>query len=174
MRRVSLNARLMQDAAASDEIYVALFEITHPDLPAPIRLSTDNKDRLSEDPLYYGTRSTWRGADPITEPYLWVVASALMPSDLEDAPASATLILENLDQRMAEVVLSFTEVATLHMACVLASSPDLVEAEFTDLSITAAEINAGEITLSISREEIELEYVPGGRMTTSTFPGLWR
>ena len=173
MRRVSLNARLIQDAPASDEIYVALFEITHPDLPAPIRLSTDNTERLSDDPLYYGTRSTWRN-NHSTEPFLWVVASALMPSDLEDAPASATLILENLDQRMAEVVLSFTSVATLHMACVLASSPDLVEAEYTDLFITTADINAGEITLSINREEIELHLVPGGRMTTSTFPGLYR
>lgn len=68
MRRVSLNARLAQDALGSDEIYVALFEINHPDLEKPIRLSTDNTERLSVEPLYYGTRSTWRG--PIRSPIL--------------------------------------------------------------------------------------------------------
>lgn len=172
MRRVSLNARLAQDAQATAEIYVALFEIEHPELENPIRFSTDNTERLSSDPLYYGTRSTWRGANPISDPYLWIVASALLPSDLEDAPASAQVVLENLDQEIVNVVRSFTSPATIHMAVVLASSPNLIEAEYTDLHIIAADIDAGEISLSISREEIELEYVPGGRMTARMFPGL--
>ncbi|WP_320200491.1 hypothetical protein RMR16_008645 [Agrobacterium sp. rho-13.3] len=174
MRRVSLNARLAQDAQASAEIYVALFQIEHPELEKPIRLSTDNTERLSSDPLYYGTRSTWRGANPIKEPFLWIVASAVMPSDLDDAPATASLVLENLDQEMVNLVRSFTTPASIHMAVVMASSANLIEAEFTDLNITSADINAGEISLSISREEIELEYVPGGRMTARTFPGLHR
>ncbi|MCM2431950.1 hypothetical protein [Agrobacterium rosae] len=172
MRRVSLNARMAQDAQASAEIYVALFQIEHPELERPIRLSTDNTERLSSDPLYYGTRSTWRGANPIRDPFLWIVASAVMPSDLEDAPATAQLVLENLDQEIVNLVRSFTSPATIHMAVVMASSPNLIEAEYTDLNIISADIDAGEISLSISREEIELEYVPGGRMTARTFPGL--
>lgn len=172
MRRVSLNARMAQDAQASAEIYVALFQIEHPELERPIRLSTDNTERLSSDPLYYGTRSTWRGANPIRDPFLWIVASAVMPSDLEDAPATAQLVLENLDQEIVNLVRSFTSPATIHMAVVMASSPNLIEAEYTDLNIISADINAGEISLSISREEIELEYLPGGRMTARTFPGL--
>ncbi|KJF67399.1 hypothetical protein [Rhizobium nepotum] len=174
MRRISFNARMAQDAQATSEIYVALFEIEHPELVKPIRLSTDNTERLSSDPLYYGTRSTWRGANPITEPFLWVVASTLLPSDQEDAPAAATLILENLDQEMVNVVRSFTTPATIHMAVVLASSPNLVEAEYTDLNIVSSDIDAGEISLTITREEIELELVPGGRMSARTFPGMHR
>jgi len=172
MRTVSLNARLAQDAHASDEIHVALFEIEHADLPEPILLSTDNADRISLEPLVYGTRSTWRST--ASRDFLWIIASTVLPSDLDDAPAAATIILENLDRRMAEVVRSFTTPATFHMAVVLSSSPDLVEAEYTELLLTSAEITAGEITLSISREEIESEYVPGGRMTARTFPGLHR
>ncbi len=172
MRIVSLNTRLAHDAQASDDIYVVLFEIEHPDLATSILLSTDNADRISLEPLIYGTRSTWRSA--ATRDFLWIVASTVLPSDLDDAPAAATIILENLDRQMAEVVRSFTSPATFHMAVVLASSPDLVEAEYTDLLLTSAEITAGEITLSISREEIESEYVPGGRMTARTFPGLHR
>jgi hypothetical protein len=173
MRRVSLNARLAQDAEATAELYVVLFEINHPLLPAPIRLSTDNTERLSEDPLYYGTRSNWRGANPVTEPFLWVVASTVLPSDQEDAPASAKLVLENIDTEMVRLVRSFTDIATIHMAVVLASSPSLIEVEYTDLEIISADINAGEITLSISREEIENEYFPGGRMSRDGFPGLY-
>lgn len=174
MRRVSLNARLSQDAEASDEIHAVLFEIEHPDLIAPILLSTDNTERLSDEPLYYGTRSLWRSQNGRAREFLWIVASTLLPSDLDDAPAAATIILENLDRSMAELIRSFTDPATIHMAAVLASSPDLVEAEYTDLLLTSAEITAGEITLSVSREEIESEYVPGGRMTAQAFPGMHR
>ncbi len=172
MRRLSLNARQMQNDLNTSEIYVVLFNITHPDLDAPIRLSTDNADRIQTDPVIYGTRSNWRGANPITEPYLWIVASAILPGDLDETPASATLALENLDREMVRLVRSFTTPATVAMAVVLASSPDEVEAEWTDLLITSADIDAGEIQLSISREEIENEYFPSGRMTRDRFPGL--
>lgn len=174
MRRVSLNARMLQDAEASGELYVVLIEIAHPDLDEPILLSTDNTERLSDDPLYYGTRSLWRSQTGRKREFLWVVASTLLPSDLDDAPASATIILENLDRRIAEVTRSFTAPAVVAMAVVLASSPDQVEAEYSDLKLTSSEIKAGEVTLSISREEVESEYVPGGRMTSQTFPGLHR
>ena len=174
MRRVSLNARLMQDADVIDELYAVLLEITHPELPEPILLSTDNAERLSDEPLIYGTRSTWRSENGARRDFLWIVASTLLPSDLDDAPASATIVLENLDRRMAEIVRSFTDPATINIGVVLASSADLIEAEYTGLLLTSAEITAGEISLSISREEIESELVPGGRMTSRTFPGLHR
>jgi hypothetical protein len=172
-RRLSLNARMLQDAEASDEIPVVLFEINHSDLDKPIRLSTDNTERLSDDPPYFGTRSKWRGANPVTEPFLWVTASTVLPSDEEDAPAAGTLILENLDSEMVRLVRSFTEIATIHLAVVLASSPDLVEDEYTDLQIISCDIDAGEITLSFTREEIEAEYFPAGRMSRQRFPGLY-
>lgn len=172
MRRLSLNARLAHEETSSAEIEVVLFLIEHPDLEAPIRLSTDNTERISDDPLMYGTRSNWRGASPVTDPYLWVIASAVLPSDSEDAPAQATLILENMDSEMVAIVRSFTDLATVSMAVVLASSPNRVEVEFTGLQIVSAEITAGEITLSLSRDEIELEPFPAGRLSKHRFPGL--
>lgn len=173
-QRLSLNARQANQTANSAEIEVVLFEITHPDLEAPIRLSTDNTERLSDDPLIYGTRSAWRGADPDTDPYLWIIASAVLPDDAEDAPAAAQLVLENLDSRMVEVLRSYTGQATVAMAVVLAATPDLIEAEWHGLRLTNAEGTASEISLSLSREEIELEPFPSGRMTHQNFPGLWR
>lgn len=173
MRRVSLNARRMQDDQVDAEIAVVLFEFLHPSLPKPIRLSTDNKDVISYDPYYLGTRSTWRGANPITDPYLWIVASAVLPSDEDDMPASATLVLENLDSEMVKVVRSFTDVATVAIAVVMASSPNLVEFEHEGLELMSCDIDAGQIVLSLSREEIEMERFPPGRMTRQRFPGLF-
>jgi len=171
-RRISLNARQAHDDQSSAQIEVVLFEITHPALEAPIRLSTDNTEHLSSDPFTYGTRSAWRGADPLSDPYLWIIASAVVPDDNEDAPAASQIVLENLDARIAEILRSFTDQATVHMAVVLASTPDDIEGEWLDMRLMSAEGTASEITLSLSREEIELEYFPSGRMTRHKFPGL--
>ncbi len=172
MRRVSLNARLAQDAQATEEIYCALFAITHPALARPIRLSSDNTTRLSTEPLMYGTRSTWMGANPATDPYLWVVASTILPSDLDDAPAAGNIVLENVDNEIAILLRSFTDLAVINMAVVLASSPNLVEAEWRGMNIVSSDIDAGEVMISFSREDIGDEYFPAGRMSRERFPGL--
>ena len=78
MRRVSLNARRAFDAELSDQVEVALFRFEHSALAAPVLLSTDPTVRLGTDPLTYGTRSAWMGADPASEPYLFVLASVLV------------------------------------------------------------------------------------------------
>ncbi|QND45196.1 hypothetical protein HB780_05420 (plasmid) [Rhizobium lusitanum] len=174
MRRVSLNARLAQDAQNTSEIYVALFCIEHSMLDSPVRLSTDPTERLQNEPLMYGTRSTWLDANTVTDPYLFVLASTVLPSDLDDAPAEGNIVLENVDNDIAKLLRSFSDLATIHIAVVLASSPSLVEAEYQNLKITSATINAGEVTLSFSRENVEEEYVPAGRMTKNRFPGLHR
>lgn len=172
-RALSLNARLALDAPASAEIEAVLIEISHPDLTDPIRLSTDNTERLTVDPLTYGTRSGWRGADPLNEPYLWVVAQAVVPGDDADAPAQATLVLENLDSAMVELLRSFTDPAQIAMAVVMAATPDLIEAEWTGLLLTKADADAGQIVLSLGRDEVEMEPFPPGRMTRRNFPGIW-
>lgn len=173
-RRVSLNARQALIDPVSAEIDVVLIEITHPDLDAPIRLSTDNTERISDEPLIYGTRSTWRGADPATDPYLWIIASAVLPDDADDAPAQAQIVLENLDAQLTEVLRSYTDMATVAIAVVEAATPSLIEAEWHGMLLSNAEGTSAEITLSLSRDEIELEHFPAGRMTRQKFPGLWR
>ncbi|MBR26589.1 MAG: hypothetical protein CML46_06565 [Rhodobacteraceae bacterium] len=169
-----MNARTALDAASSAEVEVALFTIEHASLDAPVRLSTDPTERLSTDPLSYGTRSTWLDANPVMEPFLFVLVSAELPSDQEDAPAAATLVLENVDNDIAALLRSFTDRPVIHMAVVLAASPDLVEAEWRDLRIVAAEGDAGEVSLTLSRAPIEDELVPMDRFTKDRFPGLFR
>ncbi len=170
-RRVSLNARQAHDELSSPEIEVVLICIEHPELEAPIRLSTDNAVRISTDPLVYGTVSSWAGGSA-DDPYLWVIASAILPGDAEDAPAQATIALENLDAGMVQIVRSFTDLATVRIAVVLAGTPNRVEGEWSGLQIVSADITAGEIRLTLSRDEIELEPFPAGRMSKYRFPGL--
>jgi hypothetical protein len=174
MRRVSLNARRAFDAQLSDQVEVALFRFEHSALAAPVLLSTDPTVRLGTDPLTYGTRSAWMGADPASEPYLFVLASAEIPGDQEDAPAAGGLVLENVTNDIATQLRAIGTRATVHMAVVLAATPDVVEVEFRNLKLISAEGDASEVSLAISRQPIEEEYAPMDRMTRDRFPGLHR
>ncbi|WP_126975032.1 hypothetical protein [Frigidibacter oleivorans] len=174
MRRLSLNARRAHDEPVSPDVEIALIHITHPALTHPIRLSTDPTVRLSVDPLAYGTRSTWMGADPLTEPYLFVLVSAELPSDLEDAPSEATLVLEAVTNDIARLLRSFTSRPLVSMAVVLASSPDLIETQYRDLRLVSSDGTASEVEIGLSRQPIEEEPFPSIRFTKDRFPGLHR
>lgn len=172
MRRVSLNARRSQDASASDEVEVILFKITHDDLDMPIRLSTDPTERISVDPLAYGTRSTWLTTDG--SPFLFCLLSTMLPDDQEDQPQAASVVIEVVDREIAAMLRSTTKRAAVDMAVVLGSSPDLIEAEWRGLELITAEGDAGEIRLTISRDPITSEPYPARRMTRNVMPGLHR
>lgn len=169
-RSISLNNRISHDAEATDELEVVLLLITHPDLDEPIRLSTDPTDRLSIEPLAYGTQSTWQTDDG--SPFLFVLASSLLPDDQEEAPAAATITLEAVDNRIAEQLNSTIERATVDMALVLASSPDKLEFETRGLKLIESSGNASEVSLKLSRDPLTSEPWPSARMTRSRFPGL--
>lgn len=173
MRRISLNARLAHDAATTTETEVHLLQFEHASLAAPIRLSTDPTEVISTDPKMYGTVSTWNGGSK-SAPYQFVLASTGVPGEGEDGTIPANIVIENVDRRIAEILRSFTDRATCHMATVLASSPDVIEAEYRDYRLIAAEGDAAEITLEISRQPIEDETVPMDRFTPARFPGLFR
>lgn len=172
MKSISLNWRAAQDDQYSDEIPIYLFEITHDDLDKPIRVSTDNTERLSTDPLYYGTRSTWRGADPDTEPFLFVVAEAKIPDDTDGGTTETQLVLLALDAEYMEILRSFTTPAVIHLGVFLASDPNTPEAEFFDQELAVSEWSEGQIALTLSRDDIDLEHFPAGRMIRTFFPGL--
>ena len=173
-REISKSARQAFEDATSSEGEIALFVFEHSSLTDPLRICTNPTDRLSDDPLAYGTRSTWQGANPTTDPYLFVLMSAEAPGDQEDATASATIILENVDNRISEVLRSFTDLATVHMAVVLASSPNIVEAEYLNMNLLSADGDAGEVQLTIGRKPLDEEDVPRDRFTKDRFQGLHR
>lgn len=175
MRRVSLNYRIALDAANTDEVEVVLAHITHPDLDAAVKLSTDPTERLSVEPIAYGTHSTWMATGPQdSEPFSFILMDALLPDDQEDAPPAARLAIAALDSSLAAALRSTSELATVSLAVVLASTPDVIEAEFLGLKLVQADGDAAEIVLSVTLDPLTVEPSPPDRMTRARFPGLHR
>lgn len=172
-RTLSLTARTFGQAAASGEVAVVLIQIEHASLDAPVRISSDPTVLLSEEPLRYGTRSTWNGSDPATEPFVFAVASFVLPGDQEDAPAAMQLVLDLFDAALVTKLRSVNTQSTLHVAVVFASAPDLVEMEWRGLRVVSADYGE-RLTISATRRPIEEEAVPKDRFTKDRFPGLFR
>ncbi|QXN67991.1 hypothetical protein [Microcystis phage Mwe-Yong1] len=172
MRKLSLNARAAHDGTSSAEVEVALVRIVHPETQAVIRLSSDPTERLSAEPLTYGTRSTWLTDDG--SPFLFVLISVLLPDDKEEAPGAAQMVLDAVDESTARLLRSTVRRATMDVAVVLAASPDRVEAQFRNFRLINAEGNDQQITLSYTRDQMTGEPWPAGRMSREWFPGLFK
>ena len=121
-RVLSLNAARQVDALASDQVAVFLVIIEHIDLAEPLRISSDNKDRLSTEPLTYGTLSTYGSVDGSAKPFYFVGMKVLPPDDEEDAEPTATLVIDVLDADMVNLLTSTTIAATGRIAIVMADT----------------------------------------------------
>jgi hypothetical protein len=166
-RTVPLTAREATNAERVALVGIVLATITHPDLDAPVRISSDPTERISIDPLAYGTRSNG-------EAFYFILMSATHPDDQDGQPIAGQLILENVDADMVAVMRSFSEPASVDLDIVLSTAPDDIQISYRDLKITHADGDAEKVTLTISREPLTGEPWPAARMTKSRLPGLWR
>lgn len=117
-------------------------------------------------------RSSWRNPDG--EPYLYIVMQAVVPDEVGDAPAAASILIEVFDDVTGPMLLSITEPATVHMALVLGSDPDDVKREWLDLDLVGAPIADGDVTLDLSKEPRTAEPFPVERFTKDRYPGQHR
>ena len=146
-----------------------LVTIRHPSLGTPVYLSNHPTERVSIDPLTYGTRS----AGIV---YGFVLMAAVIPDDQKDSPPKTTLAFENVDIDTAAVLRGITPgtYASIDLAVVLSSTPDLIEAQFLNLRGVRSTYDAAQVSLDISSEPFTSEPMPDGRMTASRFPGLFQ
>ena len=165
-RTVSETFRRALYAAQTDEVIVALLTITHDDLAEPVRLSTDATERLSADPLSYGTTS--RG-----EVYQFVPISVVLSGETDDAPPQVALEVDNVDQSLITMVRSITAPASVAIEIVLASDPDTGEIEFPAMLTGSADYDAEVVRFSLEVDSLASEPFPGTSFVPSMFPGLF-
>lgn len=170
MKRISLNMRMQLDAQASAEIEAILVRVVTPDNQV-IRLSTDPTERISVEPLRYGTRSTWL-SDNGPETFWFIGMTAILPDDQEDAPQAASIAFELIDAEISEMLRSTIERSQFDMAVILVSDPNTVEHEVIGLEIVESSGDSSQVVIKASRVPRSSESWPKDRMTRQRFPGL--
>jgi len=169
-RTLSLRGTRAAHADGADgEVYVTLVEISHPSLPEPIRLSSDPTERITTDPLVYGTRRDG-------EVYEFALTAAQLPDDEDGALPTVTLGVEVPGAETIKLLRSIPvgEPATAWLGLVLAATPDVLEAEYDDLEVADTPLADGLLKLVMAHADYYDEPWPRERMTAGRFPGLRR
>ncbi len=164
---MSLNGRAQLAAEHRGGVPIWLLTFQHPQLAAPIRLSSDPTTRLSIDPYILGTISR-------ANPYLWVPMDLTLPADDEEAPPQIRITIEAVDRTIFQVIRASREPATCTIELVWSFSPGLVELTLDHMEVVSAPYDETQVTVNLSQESFWGETWPTGRFSPTYFPGLHR
>jgi len=165
-RTVSLTLRTAANAEATGEILIFLVTVTHELLETPLRFSSDPTERLSVDPLVYGTSS--RG-----DTYSFLPLGLVLPDDSDGTPPAIKLTIDNVSRDMIPLLRSVSTPATVTVELVLASDPDTVEVAWPDFDLVNASYDAGQVSIDLAVNALATEPYPAGSFTPSGFPGMF-
>jgi hypothetical protein len=165
-RTVSSSFISAANAQETDEVIICLLTVTHEEIPEPIYLSSDATERLSADPLIYGTTS--RGNQ-----YLYLPFEFTLPDDKSDSPPRVLLTMDNTGRDLVALLRSISTPADVLVEIVLASDLDQVELVMPSLQLGDVTINEGSISASLVADTLINEPYPAGLFTPGAFPGLF-
>jgi hypothetical protein len=166
VRVLSLNLREALFSQESGEVPIFLIEITHPDLPEPIRLTTDATTRLSTDPLIYGTVS--RGTT-----YLYAGIDVTIPDEQDKSPPASKLTIANVTRDLIPLARSVNSPPSVKIEAVLASAPDDVEMNWPALDMSNLTYDASALQFDLTMDALVTEPYPSGTFSPAYFSGLF-
>lgn len=166
MRVLSLNFRKAIFAQESGEVPVFLATITHPTLTDPIRLTTDPTQRISTDPLKYGTISR-------SETYLYAGIDIAIPDEQDKSPPASKLTIENVTRDLIPLARSVNTPPKVTIEAILASDPDVVETSWPDFDMSNLQASATQLIFDLTVDSLSSEPYPADTFSPAHFPGLF-
>ena len=162
-RGVSLEFIAAVNAQETDEAFIVLVTIDHPDLPEPIYLNSSGANIDSRVSLGLG-------------PWLACPFQVTLSDDSDDRPPQAKLVIDNVDRGLVAAIREaaaggVAPVVTLEV--VKASAPDLVEMVLTDFEMREITYNSLTIETTLTLESLFNEPACGYSFTPTHFPGLF-
>jgi hypothetical protein len=158
-RDVSLDFIAAVNAQETDEAFIVLVTIDHPDLPEPVYLNNSGANLVSR-----------------TIPFLACPFQPTLSDDSDDRPPQAKLVIDNIDRTLvASLRLAaaggVAPVVTLEL--VKASAPDVVEAAFTDFEMREITYDSLTIEAILTLEGLFKEPACGYSFSPTYFSGLY-
>lgn len=143
----------------TDEVWVTLLTLDHPDIPEDVR--PWRFAGAPEDVISRGHRFIAYGFD-----------FELPAADGETLP-QARLTIDNVDRLLMETARSIQGPVSVLVEVVLASQPDIVEQAWEGMRIISIETDRAQIGGTLSYEDVLSAAWPAGEFTPTDFPGLF-
>ena len=155
-RDTSLTFRQAIHAQETSEAFLVLIEIDHDSLSEPIRLSSDAVNTVSNGNTY------------VAYPF-----DLVLPDDPEEGVSKGRLIIDNVHRDIIQFVRNLPSAPKVTIRIVLASNPDVIEAEFPNFELVNIQYDALTVSGDLSIRSFMSEPYPGDSFTPSLFPGLF-
>lgn len=155
---LSAQAKVAAQARETDEVFLVLIEIMHTDWATPFYM-VDNTENI-----------TSLGNEHIA----WPFELTLGDDDGERLP-EVKLVIDNVDRQLVEIIRTTREPPVLKVKLVLASQPDVVEVEISDLTLNNVEYDAFTVTWTLLAESLADTRFPSHNISlASGYLGLFR
>ncbi len=155
-RSLSSLAQQSLYAAETGDAFLVLLTLSHPDLSAPICVTSDALPTVSNGVTFV--------------PFPFDLA---LPNDLDAKSYRARLVIDNVDRQIVTAVRSVTTAPDILIQIVRAATPDTVEAAFVDFKLTNVIYDAYRIEGDLTVEDFTAEPYPAGSFSPGFFPGLF-
>jgi len=155
-RNISNNARVAINSPQTDEVFLVILEISHTDLPAPIRVVNNMQDVVSNGDTYVATAFNF-----------------VPPSQQDGEIGRSKLVIDNIDRSIVTAIRSINSPADISASIILADTPDVVEAgpwefKLRDVTYDRETVSGDLFYLSYLRDNIGTI-----RYKNIHFPGLF-
>ena len=140
----------------SGDAFLILLTIDHANLTAPIRVSSDAIDTISN------------GNNFTAFPF-----DITLPDDQENSSPRAKLVIDNIDRQVVSAVRSIDSAANVLIEIVRAADPNTIEAQFIDFKLTNVSYDAQKVEGDLTIEDFTAEPFPAASFSPSLFPALF-
>ena len=128
-------------------------------------------DYTTTDEVIYGVKSTVSGFE---RQFIFIPVEVQLPQESESGETSCRLVVNYVTSEMIELIRSsLNKPASTKIELVLSSSPNYVEAEFSNFFISNVSYNATQITFELNMISYSREPFPAFNFTPIYFPGLF-
>lgn len=152
-RSLSGPATVSANEQVTDEVWLTLLTIDSAEMPQPLRFVNDNASLTSRGQLFM--------AFPFDVEF---------PGQSDEDPGEARLVVDNIDRSIVNFVRQIVAPPLVTIEVVLASSPDTVEAAFSNMTLRNVTYDAKTVSGLLKFEDVVIEPVTY-EMTPERFPG---
>lgn len=157
---------------STNYIPVVLLTISHSSFDEPIRISTDNKDKIEQN-IYeeniYGTIS--RGNN-----YYFLPFSFNLPSNHTDEAPTASLTISNIGLELMQYIrnLQARDKPKVLIEVIIAQEPDNVIQAFPELTVSRISYDAQSVSFNLESVDLSKEPFPSGTFNPTYFKGMFK
>lgn len=105
--------------------------------------------------------------------YIFVPLEVTLPAEQDNSAPKCSIVIRDVTRYLTSTIRSLSDAPKIKLDMVLSSSPDVIEASFTNFYISNINYNADSVTAELSMIDFAVEPFPCYSFTPNYFPGMF-